>query len=262
MPERTRMGNRGSPRWSILNMMRRTSAPVMFLVASLALHGGAGISGVWLAHHAKVPTPTPTMPTFAGETFDIAPADDSPRETVPVTTNVEDERSGVAEVAHARPKLETHGDNHAAAIEPPLTYGALGDRSASSVIVAVSRGFPQAASTDQVWQTEPFGDEGSATLEIELAEDGSMARWSLGQGASAALRQAMVRTMSLIGSRTFIAKGAVTKLRISARVTADAVRDGTDAVYAIHSEHEGDTASAYFSLSSGRRIDLVIGPVR
>lgn len=232
----------------------------MFLAASLAVHGGVGVSGAWLAHHAKAPPASPTA-TFAGETFDIAPVDDSPRETAPVTTDVQDEQPGVAEVAHARPKLEAHGDNHSAAIETPLTYGALGDRSASSVIVAVSRGFPQAASTDEVWQTEPFGDEGSATLQIELAEDGSMARWSLGPGASTALRQAMVRTMSLIEKRTFIAKGAVTKLRISARVTADAVRDGTDAVYAIHSEHEGDAASAYFSLSSGRRIDLVIDTV-
>jgi hypothetical protein len=38
------------------------------------------------------------------------------------------------------------------------------------------------------------------------------------------------------------------------------VRDGSDAVYAIHAEHEGPKASAYFSLSMGRRIDLVITP--
>jgi hypothetical protein len=229
---------------------------MMFLAASLALHAGAGVSGVWLARHAKAPATK--APTFAGETFDIAPVDDSPRETVPVTTDVANEQPGASEPAHARPKLETHGDNHSASAEAPLTYGAVGDRSASSVIVAVSRGFPQAASTDIVWRTEPFGDAGAATLEIEIAEDGSLVRWNLGPGASGALRQAMVRTMAFIESRTFVARGRVTKLHISGRVTADAVRDGTDAVYAIHSEHEGDDASAYFSLSSGRRVDLVI----
>jgi hypothetical protein len=233
---------------------------MMFLAASLALHAGLGVSGVWLARHAKLPATPP--PTCAGETFDIAPVDDSPRETVPVMTDIATEQPGVGEASHPRPKLETHGDNHSASAEPPLTYGAVGDRSAASVIVAVSRGFPQAASTDVVWRTEPFGDAGSATLEIEIAEDGSLVRWSLGPGASAALRQAMVRTMAFIESRTFIARGRVTKLHISGRVTADAVRDGTDAVYAIHSEHEGDAASAYFSLSSGRRVDLVIAAGR
>jgi hypothetical protein len=49
---------------------------------------------------------------------------------------------------------------------------------------------------------------------------------------------------------------------VSAHVTTDATRDGIDAVYAIHSEHDGPSASAYFSLSVGRRVDLAITPVR
>jgi hypothetical protein len=239
--------------------MRRASAPViLFLGASLVVHVGLGLSGVWLAHRSKADVSAPTKPTFVGETFDIAPAVEGPRETEPVNT-AEDERRGASDTVRLRPRLESHGTG-APASEIPLTYGALGDRSASSVLVALSRGFPQAASTDPIWRTVPLGDAGSATLEIELAEDGSMVRWNLGSGASTALRQAMVRTMALIGGRGFIARGAVTKLHVTASVTADAVRDGSDAVYAIHSEHEGDTASAYFSLSSGRRVDLVIRP--
>ena len=64
--------------------------------------------------------------------------------------------------------------------------------------------------------------------------------------------------MGLVGGRTFLAHGPSTKLHLAARVTADAVRDGSDAVYAIHAEHEGPNASAYFSLAIGRRVDLVI----
>ena len=58
-----------------------------------------------------------------------------------------------------------------------------GEWCASSVIVAVSRGFPQAASTDIVWRTEPFGDAGAATLEIEIAEDGSAAVFEVFAGS-------------------------------------------------------------------------------
>ncbi len=246
----------------MLNMMRRASS-AFFLAASLVVHGGVGLSGVWLSHRTLTDVPTVSdghvreaTPTFAGETFVIAHLDEGPQEVAPIEAPPVVRDVGPAEMAVARPRPQVHGTN--GGVEAPLTYGAVGDRSAASVLVALSRGFPQAASTDPIWRTAAFGDAGSATLEIELAEDGTLARWSLGPGASTGLRQAMVRTMDLIGGRTFVAAGRITRLHVSARVTADAVRDGADAVYAIHSEHEGETASAYFSLSSGRRVDLVI----
>jgi len=237
--------------------MRRSV--LVFLTASLLLHAAAGGGGAWLAKRAK--DREAPKPVFVGETFDIAPVE------VPVAgaaAVVAPAPSAPGESAAPIPHRPRRGEKIAtsAATAEPLTFGALGDRSATSLIVAVSRGFTQAASTDPVWRTVPLGDAGSAVLEVDLEEDGTLARWSLGPGASTALRQAMVRTMAFIGGRAFVAHGAVTKLRLAARVSADAVRDGSDAVYAIHSEHDGPNASAYFSLASGRRIDLVITPVK
>lgn len=179
-----------------------------------------------------------------------------------VVREPDEQHAGETETAHPKPHLAIPGGvtSQAHSVDVPLTYGALGDRSAVDVTIALARGFPQAASTDPIWRTVPFGDAGMATMEIDLEPDGTLARWSLGAGASPALRQAVTRTMAFIGSRTFLAHGATTKLTVSAHVSADAVRDGNDAVYAIHSEHDGPRASAYFSLASGRRIDLTIAP--
>jgi hypothetical protein len=240
--------------------MRRTA--FAFLTASVLLHVGAG--GVAYVV-SKIPRiDHPAKPAFAGETFEIAAAsDESPRETVmdPTPETKTDDRA-TEPAPRARPRVAIQGDNTARSVEVPLTYGALGDRSATDVTIALSRGFPQSASPDPVWRTVPLGDAGSATLEIELEEDGTLARWSLGAGASPALRAGITRTMAFIGGRTFLAHGRTTRLHVSAHVTTDATRDGADAVYAIHSEHEGQSASAYFSLSVGRRVDLVITPAR
>ena len=235
--------------------MRRSA--LLFLTASLLVHGAIGGGGALLArraHHREEP-----KVVFAGETFEIQAFRDqpAPMPSIVAARVVHAEDQGPTPAA--RPRLATRGEpSSEKTVEAPLTYGAMGDRSATTLIVAVARGFPQAASTDPVWRTVPFGDAGDATLQIDLEADGTLARWSLGPGASPALRQAMVRTMAFVSGRSFIARGAVTKLRLSARVSADAVRDGSDAVYAIHSEHEGDHASAFFSLASGRRVDLVI----
>jgi hypothetical protein len=238
--------------------MRRSS--LVFLTASLLVHAGTFGAGTLIAKRAAEKKVEPRV-TFAGETFEIANDDDPKPEAIADDEIVQKRAAPEENAVVARPHahIATRGDDaHHESVEAPLTYGALGDRSAVDVTVAVARGFPQAASTDPIWRTTPLGDAGSATLEIELESDGTLARWSLGPGASMALRQAFVRTMAFIGGRTFLAHEATTKLHVSARVTTDAVHDGGDAVYAIHAEHEGDHANAYFSLSSGRRIDLVI----
>ncbi len=246
----------------MLNMMRRSA--IVFLTASVLLHGALGGGGAWLAKRARDAerAKVEPKPIFTGETFDIATAsEDQPREVV-ATEPTEKSDEHAAEPVRPRLHATSHGQGTAASVEVPLAYGALGDRSAVDVTVALARGFPQAASPDPIWRTVPLGDAGSALLEIDLAEDGTLARWSLGAGASPALRQAITRTMAFIGGRTFLARGPTTKLHVSARVGSDAVRDGADAVYAIHSEHEGQSASAYFSLAIGRRVDLVITPAR
>jgi hypothetical protein len=236
--------------------------PPFFLAAAISLlvHGVGIGGGVWLGKHARDARDHVKAPTFVGETFEIAhEGDDSEPVVTPEIVPVDTDREPQGMLKPTARALPRVGAGRTTPVEVPLTYGALGDRSASSVIITVSRGFPQAASTDPIWRTAPFGDAGSATMDVELNEDGTVARWSLGPGASQALRQAMVRTMGLVGGRTFVARGAVTHLHVAARVTADAVRDGDDAVYALHSDHEGETAaSAYFSLTSGRRVEITL----
>jgi len=242
-------------------MMRRSA--IAFLTASLLFHGALGGGGILLAKRARDAQKAEPKPVFTGETFDIANEEDQakPREVVAEEpTQKPDEHA----IEPARPKISvtSHGEGTTHGAEIPLTYGALGDRSAVDITVALSRGFPQAASPDPEWRTAPLGDAGSAMLEIDLAEDGTLSRWSLGAGASPALREGIRRTMAFIGGRTFLARGHTTRLHVTARVSTDAVRDGSDAVYAIHSEYEGQNASAYFSLAVGRRVDLVITPAR
>jgi len=244
-------------------MMRRST--LAFLTASLAIHAGLGGTAYVVSKLPHVDHTTPAKPAFAGETFEIAAVStESPRDIVtepaPETQTTNEQASEPVHVA--RPHVATHGENTTAGAELPLTYGALGDRSAVDVTVALARGFPQAASPDVEWRTVPLGDAGSAILDIDLEEDGTLARWSLGAGASPALREGIRRTMAFIGGRSFLARARTTRLHVAARVSTDATRDGADAVYAIHSEHEGQSASAYFSLSVGRRVDLVITPAR
>jgi hypothetical protein len=244
-----------------INTVNRWSG--VFLGLSLLLHVGMGGMATWASRRSHDDHAKP-KPAFAGETFDVAGVVEE-RVAAPITGTAAPEIAAPGETARA---IANPAAPHAAsttnapAVDVPLTYGAVGDRSASSVLVTLARGFPQAASTDDIWKTVALGDAGTATMEVELAEDGTVARWSLGQGASLALRQGIVRTMQLVGGRAFIARGAITRLKVEGRVTTDAVRDGPEAVYAIHSEHDGDKASAYFSLSTGRRIDLVLTVVK
>ncbi len=241
--------------------MRRTT--IAFLTASLAIHAGAGGVAYVVSKIPHLDHGAPSKPTFTGETFEIASeSPESPREVVvaEATPEAKTDDEATEPVRKPRARIATHGENTTAGAEVPLTYGALGDRSAVDVTVALTRGFPQAASPDAEWRTVPLGDAGSAILDIELEEDGTLARWSLGAGATPALREGIRRTMAFIGGRTFLAHGRTTHLHVTARVSTDATRDGAEAVYAIHSEHDGPSASAYFSLSVGRRVDLVITP--
>jgi hypothetical protein len=240
--------------------MRRST--LAFLTASLAIHAGMGGMAYVVSKIPHLDHAAPKV-AFSGETFEISrESTESPREVAEPAPETKTDEQAAEPIRIARPHVATHGENTTAGAEVPLTYGALGDRSAVDVTVALARGFPQAASPDPEWRTVPLGDAGSAILEIEIEEDGTLARWGLGAGASPALRDSVRRTMAFIGGRTFLAHGRTTRLHVSARVSTDATRDGAEAVYAIHSEHDGQNASAYFSLSIGRRVDLVITPVK
>jgi hypothetical protein len=77
---------------------------------------------------------------------------------------------------------------------------------------------------------------------------------------SPALRRGIDRTLVLLGGRTFTARGAVTKLRITARVSPNDVHDGLHGdVFALSGgSFAGDTGTAFFALpgASARRVDV------
>ena len=121
-------------------------------------------------------------------------------------------------------------------------------------------GFPQAASTDLLWESAAFGDAGSAEVTFEIADDGALVSWSVTGGApSAALKSAIERTMSLVNGRTFVGTGRVTKLRVTAQVSPDQVHDGLHGdVFAVGGSYTGGMGSAFFALAIGRRVDLTV----
>lgn len=138
-----------------------------------------------------------------------------------------------------------------------LTFGATGDRSATDLLTAITHGFAQGASGDAAWRTAPLGSAGDATLTITLADDGRIESESVSGNASPALSSGIRRTMALIRSRPFVAKGRLTKLHLTATITSDSVHDnsGSD-VFAIGRSVAGGEGHGWFALSVGRRIDL------
>lgn len=132
-------------------------------------------------------------------------------------------------------------------------FGAVGDRSAADLTRAFTRGFPQAASGDPAWRSVPFGSAGEATLVLTLDDAGRIADVQVLGSPGAALAQGIRRTMALIKGRPFVARGKVTRLRLSATVSPNTVPDGLHGdVFAIGA---GDD-DGFFALSVGRRIDL------
>lgn len=138
-------------------------------------------------------------------------------------------------------------------------YGAVGERSASDLSTAFTRGFPQAASADPAWRSAPLGSAGSADVVITLDEDGHVTNVDVGGAPSAALSGAIKRTVALVKDRPFVARAKTTRLRLVATVSADEVHDGLHGdVFAIGGSFAGGEGSAFFALAIGRRVDLVV----
>jgi hypothetical protein len=136
-------------------------------------------------------------------------------------------------------------------------FGAVGDRSAADLAKAFTRDFPQAASGDPVWRTAPLGAAGEVTVVLTLDDSGHIADVQVVGNASGPLAQGIRRTMSLIRGRPFVARSKVTKLRLTATVSADTVHDGLHGdVFAIGGSFAEGEGSAFFALNVGRRIDL------
>jgi hypothetical protein len=138
-------------------------------------------------------------------------------------------------------------------------YGAVGERSATDLATAFTRGFPQASSADPAWRTAPLGGAGAAEVVLTLDESGHISDVTVGGNPSPALSSAVRRTLALIKGRPFVARARTTRLHVVATVSSDAVHDGLHGdVFAIGGSFAGSEGSAFFALAIGRRIDVTV----
>ncbi len=246
--------------------MQRTPPPLpLFAVLSAGLH----LVAFGAIRQASAPGAVvfdPTSQTLSGDTLDIEPpappSDDSEATgsgtatrtaAVPNVPGASRARSSASLAASPSPAGEAA---HAA------LFGAVGARFATDLATTFTRAFPQGASADPVWSTAPFGRAGSAEVTLVLDDAGRIASSSIAGAPSVSLRRGIERTLSLLGPRTFTARAAVTRLRVTARVTRDDVHDGLHGdVFALSGGSvSGDLGSAFFALppaaGPGRRIDV------
>ncbi|MFO0668846.1 MAG: hypothetical protein U0235_04335 [Polyangiaceae bacterium] len=246
-----------------------------FVVLSFAAH--VAVAGALARRPSAGATevdPTAARPTLAGDTLEVPgletlteeSAVDLDSEPEPLAPSPAVAPGPAPKRASARPKLVVRGGaatptsagEHGGDAEP-ARFGAVGERGAVDLATAVTRGFPQAASADPVWQKAAFGAAGSIDLVLTLDDTGHLVEARLEGDATPALRQALTRTVALVRGRTFTARRATTRLHVVGRVSADAVRDESRAdVFAIGGSYVGRSGSAFFSLSSGRRIDVTV----
>ncbi len=241
------------------------------------MHAAAfGLS--WTHGHLPAPTRAPESPpspaALAGETLEVEPpplssepvdldegavASPSPREGSPAAPTPPTARAPGDEPRASRAAAR----GAAAAPAPaPALFGAVGVRFATDLATTFTRGFPQAASADPVWSTAAVGSAGTADVTLTLDESGHLVSSAVSGSPSPALRRGIERTLVLLGTRTFTARAALTRLRVTARITRDEVHDGLHGdVFALSGgSFAGTVGQAFFTLppasGAGRRIDL------
>lgn len=260
-------------------MVRVRTPPLLaFAALSAAVHAGAFLvagAGATRRHDATPLAFQPTTETLAGDTVDVEPpapaaapaepSDDLPPDTqaTPPLTPGASPSPPAHLAAHASPSpADRLASSHAASAgAPPSLYGAVGVRFATDLATTFTRAFPQAASADGVWAAAPFGSAGTADVLLTLDDAGHLTASHVGGAPSDALRRGIDRTLALLGPRTFVARGATTHLRVTARVGRDDVHDGLHGeVFALSGgSFSGDVGTAFFALPSaggGRRIDV------
>jgi hypothetical protein len=229
--------------------------------------------------------PADPAPALAGETFEL-PAPDTqeaplanaspspddvgapaPAEAADAPARPRPPRSGKAAARPsnaARPSAghTAAGDgDEGGASGTGLTFGAVGDRSASDLLTAITHGFAQGASGDPAWRSAPLGSAGEATLVLTLDESGHLESEQLLGSPGPALASGIRRTLALVRGRPFIARGKVTRLHLAASVSSDSVHDATGGdVFAIGRSVAGGEGHGWFALAIGRRIDLRVRP--
>jgi hypothetical protein len=243
----------------------------LHVVMSVALTTAAGLE-------AQAPKASfdPASQGLAGETLDVEPAPPAPEESdwTPVPLETAGQAATPEPPVPATPgpgrrpprvsgaAAATSNEAPSVAAHPAL-FGAVGVRFASDLATTFTRAFPQAASADPVWPTVGYGATSSAELTLVLDDEGHLEHTTIGGAPSLALRRGIERTLVLLGTaRPFTAHGAVTRLRISSRVTRDDVHDGLHGdVFALSGgSFSGDVGNAFFTLPAtsgpGRRVDV------
>lgn len=243
---------------------------MVFAGLSLAIHATLAVGAFRRATPREAETPTfdTHAEGLSGETLDVEPPAEPTDEAPPSDPGTPSPTTANLPVA---PPLPGAGaQSHAAAAPPggvaaaakPALYGAVGVRYATDLATTFTRAFPQAASADGVWLTATPGASGVADVTMTIDDGGRLASSQIGGTPSPALRRGVERTLVLLGSRTFTARGAVTRLRVTAKVTPDDVHDGLHGdVYALSGgSFSGDLGTAFFTLPSrtgtGRRVDV------
>jgi hypothetical protein len=253
-----------------MGTVSRPTPPLsVFAIASLALHVGvfAGLShrrGTGAAPPSFEVGPAPLV----GDTLDVDEASSAEEEQLSGEEEpAPDEPSHAGEAAvrahrpsHAGSQAPAGGEAH----PPPALFGAVGVRYATDLATTFTHAFPQAASADAIWTTAAFGSAGTADVTLVLDDTGHLVSHSIGGTPSPALRRGIERSLLLLGPRAFTARGAATRLRITARVTSDVVHDGLHGdVFALSGSgggFSGDLGTAFFALPGaggpGRRVDV------
>lgn len=252
-----------------MGTVTRRSPPLgVFAIASLALHVGA-FAG--LSHRSGTGATPPSFDAvpapLLGETLDVDEATQPEEEQqAGADESSADETSRAGESA-TPPRRPTRAGSKGAAAggeshPPPALFGAVGVRYATDLATTFTRAFPQAASAEAIWNTASFGSAGTADVTLMLDDTGHLESHSIGGSPAPALKRGIERTLLLMGPRAFTARGATTRLRVTARVTSDVVHDGLHGdVFALSGgSFSGDLGSAFFTLPAkggpGRRIDV------
>ncbi len=247
----------------------------LFVGLSLGLHAAAFEAAVARADREArhIAAFDPSSQPLSGETLDVEPSPAPPDEFDEPTASPSPGAAPMASPtpspastrAARRASLSASPENATAAAPahaPPL-FGAVGVRFASDLATTFTRAFPQAASADPIWSAVSFGSVSSTEITLVLDDEGHLARSAIGGSPSTALRRGVERTLALLGTgRAFTAHGAVTRIRIAARVTRDDVHDGLHGdVFALSGgSFAGEVGNAFFALppagGPGRRIDV------
>ncbi len=250
----------------------------LFFVLSLAFHATA-----WVAltrrpaprHEAAFDTATQTL---AGDTLDIDtqnPADEAEAEPEPTPPSPAPIPAPKVVEPGGRTRATERSSNSAdapsqsssqVAAAPPALFGAAGVRFATDLPTTFTRMFPQVASADSAWGQAPFGSAGTAEVTLVIDDAGHLVSETVGGAPSLVLRQGIDRTLAALKARTFTARAAVTKLRLTARVQRDEVHDGLHGdVFALSGgSFAGEVGTAFFALpgaGGGRRVDVELRAV-